>query len=134
MGPYIYVLISAIAVFPALIVFKVTMEKIKSGDEDIAKAQMQFFLWVAIIEVIPIILFVYAFGSGDTVAGFEEVIVPGLLVLVFMGVTALFTLLQGRIDVPEGLEGRVQVFSFIGLAMINAIPIVSLVGLITMVV
>ncbi len=132
MGPFIYVLISAIAVFPALFVFKITMERIKSGEGSIEKAQMQFFLWIAIIEVIPIILFVYAFSSDETVASFEDLIVPGLLVLVFMGVNALFTLLQGKIDVPEELKGRIQTFSLIGLAMINAIPIMSIVGLIVM--
>lgn len=133
MGPYIYVLIAALGIFPLLIVYKITMERIKSGEGSIEQAQMKFFLWVAIVEILPIILLVFAMSSTETVASFDEVMVPGLLVLVFMGVGSLFTLLQGVTDTPADVKGRVKIFSLIGMSFVNAMPIISIVGLITMI-
>lgn len=127
-----YVIISAIAVFPVAIAFKVIIEKVKSNHMAYERAVTVFFLTVAIIEIIPIILIVYAFSQKTTVAGMDELIVPLLLVFVFMAVSAFFIFLQGKVGVSKEQRQQLTVFSLIAISLSNAIPIISIVGLFTM--
>lgn len=132
LSPFMYVIISAIAVFPVAIAFKVIIEKVKSNQMVYERAVTVFFLTVAIIEIIPILLVVYSFSQHATVAGMDELIVPGLLVLVFMAVGAFFIFLQGKVGVPEEERQQLTIFSLIAISLSNAIPIISIVGLLMM--
>lgn len=91
-----------------------------------------FFITVAIIEIIPILLIIYAFSQQATVTGMDDLIVPGLLVLVFMAVSAFFIFLQSLVGSPPDQKQKLTVFALIAISLSNAIPIVSIVGLIVM--
>ncbi len=132
LSPFMYVIISAIAVFPIAIAFKVIIDRVKSARMTHERGVTVFFLSVAIIEIIPILLVIYAFSQHTTVTGMDELIVPGLLVLVFMGVSAFFIFLQSFVGVSQDQKQQLTVFSLIALSISNAIPIVSIVGLFMM--
>lgn len=127
-----YVLIAGIAVFPIAIAFKVIVDRIKADRMPIEKGQVTFLITAAVIEIIPIILIVYMFSQEPKVASMDDLIVPGLLVLVFMAIGAFFIFLQGVVGVTEDKKKQLTVFSLIAISLSNAIPIVSLVGLFMM--
>lgn len=132
MIPYIFVFATVLAIFPILIIFKVAMEKIKVDPKNPAKAQIRFFIGAALSEVIPILLIIYGFANLSPVETMNELYMPGILILLFMGFATFFVLLQRTIDVDESNQDIVTVFSMIGLSLVNAIPIVSIVALFTM--
>ena len=78
------------------------------------------------------ILIVYGFTNLSPVAGIEELYVPGLIIILFTIVAAIFIFLQRAVDVTEEIKGVVATFSFIALAMTTAIPIISIVALFSM--
>lgn len=132
MSPYIFVLATILAIIPILIIFKVSMERIKENPKMREKAQIQFFIGVALSEVIPIILFVYGFSNISPVQTINELYLPGIIILLMMGFAAFFIFLQRMVDVEEDLKDVINIFAMIGLAITNAIPIVSIVALFTM--
>jgi len=133
MGPYIFVIATILAITPILIIYKIAMERIKENPEQIAKAQSQFFIGVALSETIPIILIVYGFSNLTTVASIEEIYAPGLIIILFTALAAFFIFLQRAVDVTEELKPMITIFSLIGLAMCTAIPIISIVALFSMI-
>lgn len=132
LSPFIYVIASAVAVFPIAIAFKGIIDRIKSGRMAHERGVTIFFISAAIIEIIPILLIIYAFSQNATVAGMDDLIVPGLLVLVFMAVSAFFIFLQSLVGSPPDQKQQLTVFALIAISLSNAIPIVSIVGLVTM--
>lgn len=132
MGAYYFVIATALAVLPISFIFKITIERIKENPDVLMKAQTNFFIWVALIEVIPIILVIFGFINMTPAESINELLIPGLIIIVLMGFGALFIFLQRTIDVTEETKDIINTFSMIGLAMINAIPLISIVSLIMM--
>lgn len=133
MGPYIFVIATILAITPILIVYKIAMDRLKENPEQNSKIYSQFFIGVALSETIPIILIIYGFANLTMVASIEEIYTPGLIIILFTALAALFIFLQRAVDVTEDLKGMVTTFSFIALAMSTAIPIISIVALFTMI-
>ena len=129
MGLYIYVLAAAIAVFGILIAFKINVEKIKENPDQREKAQQNFFIGVAISESIPIILLIFGFINMETASSMEEIYLPVILVIMLMAFAIFFVFLQRSVGVEAKSKEVIKVFSFIGIAMANAIPIIALVFL-----
>jgi len=132
MGPFIFVIIAAIAVFPTLIAFKVIIERIKAKDVTRDRGLIQFFISIAVIEIIPILLIFYAYSNLSRVSDFNEIIVPGLLIFVFVAVGAFFIFLQGNLGVPKEEKQQMRIFTLIGIALMNAIPMMCIIGLLMM--
>lgn len=132
MGPFIFVIIAAIAVFPTLMAFKFIAERLKSGDISRERGMINFFISVAIIEIIPILFIVYAFTNLNTVSDMNEIIIPLLLILVFSAVGGFFIFLQGIVGVAEEDKAQMRLFSMIGFALMNAVPIICITGLFMM--
>ena len=104
----------------------------KDNPSLIQKAQIQFFLWVAIFEIIPIILIIYGMANIESVSRIEDLYMPGIIILLVSGFAALFIFLQRTFDVEEELKETMNMFAMISLAMTNAIPIISIVSLFLM--
>ncbi|MEN2767331.1 hypothetical protein [Ornithinibacillus xuwenensis] len=132
MNAYLFALAAVLAVIPILFLFKINIEKIKENQENIGKIQTNFFIGVAIAEAIPIILIVFGMLDLSPVSSIDELIIPGIIVIFSMLFAAFFIFLQRSVGVPEEAKQAATTFSAIGLAMANAIPIVSLVSLIMM--
>ncbi|WP_026909362.1 hypothetical protein [Paucisalibacillus globulus] len=126
---YYFALAAILAVIPILLIFKVNIEKIKENPSDVGSAQTKFFIGVAIAEVIPIILIVLGLMDLTPASSIEELYIPGLIVILCMVFAPFFILLQRSVGVPEEAKQKVTTFSMIAWAMVNAIPFISIVGL-----
>jgi|GEM_PF-6363698 len=135
MSPYIFVVAAALAVIPMLIIFKVTIERIKEDPSPATrkKATTQFFIGIFLSEVIPIILFIYGFANLVPADQMEDLFVPGLIILLLILISGLFVFMQRTFDVPAELKDQLNVFAVIGFAVTNTIPILTIVGLIMMI-
>ncbi|WP_230200195.1 hypothetical protein [Bacillus niameyensis] len=128
----LFVLAAVIAVISILIVFKINLDKLKQSPENRDTLQTKFFIGVAIAEIIPIILVVLAFAASKTVTATSDLYVPGLIILLTFVFAPFFIFLQTKVDVTEKNRGIVTTFAFMGMSIALSIPIVSLVGLITL--
>ena len=108
------------------------MGRIKENPERREKIYSQFFIGIALSESIPLILIVYGFANLSPVASIEELYAPGLIIILFTIIAAIFIFLQRAVDVTDEIKGVVATFSFIALAMTTAIPIISIVALFSM--
>lgn len=129
---YFFALAAILAVISILLVFKNSIEKIKESPEDYGSIQTKFFIGVAIAEAIPIILVIFGLMNLSTASSIEDLYIPGAIVIFSMIFAPFFIFLQRSVGVPEEAKQKVSNFSMIGIALINAIPLVSLVGLIMM--
>lgn len=140
---WLFVLASAIAVVGISFAFNKMMqqvqEKVEKGDQldlnTMQAAQTKFFIQVAMAEAIPIFIIVYAFTLIGQVVE-ENIIVP-LVVIIGILVVALVSLLRIRRDIigspmmNQQSVGMVNTLFFIGAALLSAIPIISIVGIMT---
>lgn len=132
MSPYAFVVAAVLAVLPILILFKIMIERIKENPENIGKIQVQFFIGVALSEILPLILIVYGFANIETVASAEEIYLPIIITLLMVGFANFFIFLQRLVDVEEDMKNAIFTFSAISMALTSSIPIVSILALFTM--
>lgn len=133
MSPYFFVLPTVLAIIPILIIFKVTIERIKEEPSIAKKAQVHFMIGVAVSEIIPIIIIIYAIANVAPVADIAELYLPGIIVLLTMGIATFFILLQRVVDVNEEIKPIVIMFTTLSLALSASLPILSIVGLVMMI-
>ena len=140
---WLFVLASAIAVVGISFAFNKMMqqvqEKVEKGEQldlnTMQAAQTKFFIQVAMAEAIPILIIVYAFTLIGQVVE-TNVVVP-LVVIIGILVVAIVFLLRIRRDMMGAPKmnqesvGMVNTLFFIGAALLSAIPIVSIVGIMT---
>lgn len=132
MSPYVFVIATLVAIIPILIIFKISIERIKEDQSIAQKAQIQFMVGAALSEIIPIIIIVYAFTNKAFVQSIEELYIPGIIILLAMGISSFFILLQRFVDVDQDIKLIVNQFTFLSLAMTASLPVVSIVGLFLM--
>lgn len=130
MAPYVFMLATVINVVPIVFLFKVLINRLKEDTSLKNSIMTKFFIGVAMIEVIPILLIVYGMMDQEKYP-MSEMVVPGAVVLLMMGLAGIAILLQRRIDVPAEAKETVNTFTFIALALAMSIPIISIVGLLT---
>jgi MFS family permease len=144
---WFFVIATIIAVFGILFAFKNLMahirEKIEKGQEvrgeSIQQEQTRFFIKVAMVEAIPILLIVFGFmqiGQIDEQAHntlLPILIILGIVSFAFIQILFLKRDMVGHYD-PISSESKtlVNTLIMIGLAMVSAIPIVSIVAISTM--
>ncbi|WP_368653321.1 hypothetical protein AB4Y30_16745 [Ornithinibacillus sp. 4-3] len=133
MSPYIFVAATLLAALPILLIFKISIERIKENPEAVMKVQTQFFIWVALAEVIPLLLIIYGMMNLQSGNGIEALYVPAIIIFLTIGFATLFIILQRFFDVTEESKNLIQTFSFLGIAMANAIPFVCIIGLFMMI-
>jgi hypothetical protein len=142
---WLFVLATIIAVFGILNAFKKMMAeiqvKLESGQDitngAIQKEQTGFFIRVAVAEAIPIVLIVFGFIQMEKLNGPINILAPMFIVLAVFIVAAINVISIRRetleYEVTSGeVKNIVNSMSLIGIAMISAIPTVSIVALIIM--
>lgn len=132
MGAYIFAVAAVLAVLGILFVFKRNVEKLKEDPDLIAKVNNQLFIGVAISEAIPIVLIIIGFATMETVSNISELMVPGVIIILSMVFAIIYILLQTRIDVDEKSKPTLNSFGMITIALVNAIPLISIAGLFMM--
>lgn len=133
MNPYIFVVATFLAVIPFVIIFKISVERMKENPEQFIKTQVYFFIWVAMIETIPIILIVFGMMNITPVQTMEELHTPGLIILLLMGFAIFFIFLQRTFDVTDDMKHSLHQFAIIAIGLVSAIPILSIVSLFMMI-
>ncbi|SHS15167.1 ATP synthase F0, C subunit [Mycobacteroides abscessus subsp. abscessus] len=140
---WLFVLASAIAVVGISFAFNKMMQqvqdKVEKGEHldlnTMQAVQTKFFIQVAIAEAIPILIIVYAFTLIGQVVE-KNIIVP-LVVIIGILVVAIVSLLRIRRDIMgsprmnQQAVGMINTLFFIGAALLSAIPIISIVGIMT---
>jgi len=114
-------------------------DKVEKGEHldlnTMQAVQTKFFIQVAIAEAIPILIIVYAFTLIGQVVE-KNIIVP-LVVIIGILVVAMVSLLRIRRDIMgsprmnQQAVGMINTLFFIGAALLSAIPIISIVGIMT---
>jgi uncharacterized membrane protein len=144
---WLFVLATAIAVIGILFAFKNLMaslqDKIDNGQEikigSMQQETTRFFITVAIVEAIPILLIMYGFMQIEKLEGQSVNILLPQLIIIGILIFALIHVLMVRRDTlghrdesTEETKTIVTTLMFIGLVMIGAIPIVSFVAILLM--
>ena len=143
---WFFVIASVVAVLGIGVAFKQLMEKVAViieehehvTSETFMKVQSTFFLRIVIIEIIPILLVIVAFIQLSTYEASAQtgLVIPFVLVVLCMvlGVgSVLVAKNQIRLNEQAEMAKRfVTSFVYIGIALINAFPIISIVGMMTM--
>jgi len=138
---WLFVLAAIIAVLGILAAFKNLMsyvqQKIEENEEismqSLQKKQGQFFVKVALSESIPLLLIVFGFILMDSSKD-QNIFIPLLLVLAVL-IFAIFQVVHirrnalGYGETTTELKNIVNTLCFLGGALISAIPIISIVGL-----
>lgn len=136
MAPYLVAAAAAIAVFGIIIAYRKSHQAILEGQSNYTKIQNKFFMNVAIIEALPIILIIFGFMMADgQTFSMAEIYIPLAIViaLIIFSVFIVFsqisqaTHLQRSNQIDTKTLNIARSMSIMALALANAIPIVSLV-------
>lgn len=129
---YYFVLAVLIAVIGISVNFKFHIDKMKDNPTDQGKIQTKFFIANAIIEIIPIILVVWGFMNTRPVSSTADLLIPIAITIIATLFGVLFIFLQSKVDVTEEIKAFIRSFTFIGLMMILAFPIIAIVAMLLM--
>ena len=135
---YIFTLASIIPIIGIAILFKSTLTKLENNTEPVPKIISRFFITVAIIEIIPIILFVYGFANLETAASIEEILIPAIILILVLVAGYLFVFLQKKFTIESTNEqneasSQTQVLPLIVIGLMSALPISSFVAMMMMI-
>jgi F0F1-type ATP synthase membrane subunit c/vacuolar-type H+-ATPase subunit K len=103
--------------------------------ETFQKEQTRFFIRVAVVEAIPILLIVFGFAQIEQYVGTINVLFPlAIIIAVFLfAVIRVFTIRRDSVgfknEAPESTKNLVNTYVFIGIALLSAIPLVSVVAI-----
>jgi F0F1-type ATP synthase membrane subunit c/vacuolar-type H+-ATPase subunit K len=140
---WLFVLASAIAVVGISFAFNKMMqqvqEKVEKGEQldlnTMQAAQTKFFIQVAMAEAIPIFIIVYAFTLigqvVETNVMVPLVVIIGILIVAFVSILRIRKDMIGAPKISQETVGMVNTLFFIGAALLSAIPIISIVGIMT---
>ncbi|MFA9557427.1 hypothetical protein ACERII_08995 [Evansella sp. AB-rgal1] len=145
---FIFVIASIIAVFGITICLKQLISKVqveleKKNDistETVQKENSRFFIKVVLVETIPILLVVYGFNQIASIEGTKELseLLPAIILIIITFIVGLFMILMARQqtlsigDLTANAKGAVNTILFIGISLIGAIPILSIVAILMM--
>lgn len=128
MGVYYFVAASLLAVIPILGVFKVVIGKIQENPAEYQQGMQRFILFTALIEVLPILLIILGFMRLEQVQSITELYLPAAIIIFSYIFAMIFISLQRMNDA----EIDTRQFRVIALALVGAIPIVSIVAIFLM--
>ncbi len=125
---YFFVLAAVIASFGISIALRSSMEKLVLEPETLPQIQSKFFISVAIIEVLPIILIVLGFiGLMDsTASAFIPLVIVGATVLINF-IINLMKKSALESQAPD-LKEKLMTFFLMGNVLMTALPIVAVVA------
>lgn len=125
---YFFIAAAVIASFGISITLRSSMEKLVLQPESLQKIQSKFFINVAIIEVIPIIMIVFGFITlmDSTI----NVIIPIVIVCASMLINFAMNVMKMSAlesQAPD-LKEKLMTFFLMGNVLMTAIPIVAIVA------
>ena len=126
--PYIFLIAVILAIVPSLIIFKVFVDKLKNNPEESQSIMTKFMAGIALSEVIPILLIVYGFSHLEQVQDVNELLMPGMIIVLLMAFSIFFIFLQRSVNMDEKLKPTINQFAMISVAFCQSIPIVSIVA------
>lgn len=143
---WIFVLATVIAVFGILSAFKSMMATVKAKIEEghefsvesLQKVQTRFFIKVALAESIPILLIVFGFMQIEQTNGQGFSVLLPLTIIGAVFIIALVNIVNIRSDSvgynehSKTSRNMMNTLTFIGIALVAAIPIVSTVAIYVM--
>lgn len=143
---WLFVLAAVIAVLGILFFFKQMMASIQSSFREgqiinrqaIQKEQTNFFIKVALAEAIPIVFIVVGFAQidplGDTIVNIflPMIIILGTLVFALVQVLRIRNDTLGYGEISAETKNMINTLIFIGIALMSAIPTISIVALFIM--
>ncbi|MGE8204891.1 hypothetical protein ACQKP0_10035 [Heyndrickxia sp. NPDC080065] len=130
---YYFMFAVIIAVIGIAINFKIHMDKLKENPANRESIQSKFFIGIAIIEVIPIILVIFGFMNLTPVSNINELLLPGIITILSALLGLLFVFLQSKVDVTEEAKGMINTFTFIGFTLMMTFPIIAIVSMFIMI-
>lgn len=128
MVAYFFVAATLSAVIPILFAFKMTIDRIRKKPQYQQQWISRFIMTVAMIELMPIILFVLGFLNMETGYTMAELTVPMAIIILtlVMGLIFIYVQRMNDDDVSTGM------FRWISFAFVSVIPIISIVGVVYM--
>lgn len=129
MEAYFFVVATLLAVLPTMVIFKWALNNIRREPEKQQHFFMRFFIYVGIVEAIPIILIVLGLINVQPIAQFDDLFTPLSIVVITYIVAAIYIFMQ-RVD---DIDVNTLQLRMTALAFSSAIPIVSVVGLLLMI-
>ncbi|RDW22228.1 hypothetical protein CWR48_00540 [Oceanobacillus arenosus] len=132
MDIYFFVMAAILVAGSISVIIKINTRRIKEQPDQASKAQTNFFFGVAISEAIPLILLILGIMNAEAGSSVNQLYVPAIIIIYTIICASLFLFLQSKVDVVEANIASVTNFTAIGMAMVNAIPIIALVFLFTL--
>ncbi|MED4014992.1 hypothetical protein ACWE42_13530 [Sutcliffiella cohnii] len=126
---YLFVIAAVIASFGITIVVRSTMDKVMETPEKLASLQSRLFIFVALIEVVPLILIVIGFIylMDSTV---NAVLPLGVVILsVLVNFISLFVKKNELISHESHVQSSLNTLFMIGTVLMAAIPLVAVVAI-----
>ncbi|AST91448.1 MULTISPECIES: hypothetical protein [Sutcliffiella] len=126
---YLFVIAAVIASFGITIVVRSTMDKVMETPEKLASLQSRLFIFVALIEVVPLILIVIGFMylMDSTV---NAILPLGVVILsVLVNFISLFVKKNELISHESHVQNSLNTLFMIGTVLMAAIPLVAVVAI-----
>lgn len=126
---YLFVIAAVIASFGITIVVRSTMDKVMETPEKLASLQSRLFIFVALIEVVPLILIVIGFLylMDSTV---NAILPLGVVILsVVVNFISLFVKKNELISHESHVQNALNTLFMIGTVLMAAIPLVAIVAI-----
>ncbi|MRG87843.1 hypothetical protein [Salinibacillus xinjiangensis] len=95
----------------------------------------RFFVKVGLIEAVPIVLVVLGYTQAEETS--FDILLPmvAVLLVLFFGLSNVFMIRRSMLSIPSlpnQTKNFIHTLSFIGMSLIGAIPIVSVVAILTL--
>ncbi|MDT8861286.1 hypothetical protein N0O92_13685 [Alkalihalobacillus sp. MEB130] len=146
---WLFVIATVVAVIGIVFQFKRLMADVSSKldnreevtTQSIQKENSRFFIRVVMVETIPIILVVIGFIMMESIQGTLVLwdVLPALVIVVITFIAGMINLviarnhaLAGR-DVTVQTQAAVTTMTFVGVSLIAALPIISIVAMFTLI-
>ncbi|KPB04000.1 hypothetical protein [Bacillus sp. CHD6a] len=125
---FLFVIAAMIASFGISIVLRFSMEKLVLEPESFAQIQSRFFIYVVVIEALPIILIVFGFMSLMESA--VNIFIPITIVAVSVLVNFILNIIKKNelVSSAPDLQEKLMTFFLIGNVLMTAIPLVAIVA------
>lgn len=146
MVAWLFVAATLIAIMGILFAFRKMMsgiQEIVANNEEISsskiqKAQTNFFIGVALAESVPILLIVFGFIQLENrdMDSINDMMIP-LIVIIGIWIYGVFNIWMARKDtlgdrdISKESKMAINTMAMIGVSLISAIPIISLIALFT---
>lgn len=124
MVAYYFVAATLIAVIPILVVFKITIERIRQNPDELKQLFQKFILSIAVIDMLPILFTILGFVHLEPGYDIADVVTPTLIVMVTYIVAVVFIFIQRINDI----EIDTSAFRRMSLSFITPFPLIALIG------